>query len=296
MQLKEILKLVKFDDIIGIVEKEVKEPEKLNSSNTDSEIIMWASDKYYHIVKETKEGIIICSKIETSDIQPKVTYLLTNNPRQKFKEVLANFFVPKIEYNIHKTAYIHDTAIIGNRVSISHNVVIEKDCRIGENVIIGANTVIKEKTIIGNNVTIGSNNTIGGVGFGYEKNSRGEYEFIPHLGNVIIHDGVDIGNNTCIDRAVLGSTILETNAKVDNLVHIAHGVVIGENSLIIANAMVAGSVKIGKNVWVAPSSSIINGIQIIDDTIVGMGAVVVKPVIEKSIIVGNPGRPLKPRN
>lgn len=106
------------------------------------------------------------------------------------------------------------------------------------------NTVILKDTIIEDNVVIGANNTIGGVGFGYEKDREGNFELIPHIGNVHIKRNVEIGNNTCIDRAVLGSTILEENVKVDNLVHIAHGVFVGRNSVVIANAMVAGSVNI----------------------------------------------------
>jgi UDP-3-O-[3-hydroxymyristoyl] glucosamine N-acyltransferase len=106
----------------------------------------------------------------------------------------------------------------------------------------------------------------------------------------VIEDGVEIGNNTTIDRAVLGSTFIRKNSKIDNLVHIAHGVEIGENSLIIANAMVAGSTSIGRNVWVAPSASIINKISVGDNSIIGMGAVVVRSVSEGQTIVGNPGK------
>ncbi len=90
------------------------------------------------------------------------------------------------------------------------------------------------------------------------KNEEGKYSIIPHMGNVVIKNQVEIGNNTCIDRAVLGSTIINENVKIDNLVHISHGVSLGANSLIIANTMIAGSSIIGENVWVSPSSSILN--------------------------------------
>ena len=115
---------------------------------------------------------------------------------------------------------------------------------------------------------------------------------IPHIGNVVLGNNVEIGNNSCIDRAVLGSTILHDNVKVDNLVHIAHGVVIGKNSLIIANAMVAGSATIGEHVWVAPSASILNKKSIANNAVIGMGAVVLKNVNEGETIIGNPGKPL----
>ena len=167
---------------------------------------------------------------------------------------------------------------------------IESDVIIGNNVRINHNTTILSDTVIHDNVSIGCNCTIGGVGFGYEMNAEGSYDVIPHIGNVEIMSGVEIGNNVCIDRAVLGSTLLKENVKVDNLVHIAHGVEIGENSLIIANAMIAGSVTIGKNVWIAPSSSIIQKLNIGDDSLVGIGSTVLKDVDKSTIVAGSPAK------
>jgi UDP-3-O-[3-hydroxymyristoyl] glucosamine N-acyltransferase len=142
-------------------------------------------------------------------------------------------------------------------------------------------------------VKVGCNCTIGGTGFGYEKDENGEFQLIPHLGNVVLEDYVEIGNNTCIDRAVLGSTILEENVKVDNLVHIAHGVKVMRNSVVIANAMVAGSVVIGENSWISPSVSILNQKKVGNNALVGLGAVVIKDVEDNDIIVGNPGKSIK---
>ena len=113
---------------------------------------------------------------------------------------------------------------------------------------------------------------------------------MPHIGNVHLKENVEIGNNVCIDRAVMGSTLLSENVKVDNLVHIAHGVQIGKNSLIIANSMIAGSVVIGDNVWVSPSASIRQKLIVENDALVGMGAVVVKNVTESSVVAGNPAK------
>jgi UDP-3-O-[3-hydroxymyristoyl] glucosamine N-acyltransferase len=130
------------------------------------------------------------------------------------------------------------------------------------------------------------------VGFGYEKDEDGHYQVIPHIGGVLIEENVEIGNNTCIDRAVLGNTILKKNCKIDNLVHIAHGVIVGENSLVIAHAMVGGSTVIGDNVWVAPNAALINKITIGDNATIGLGAVVVKNVGENDTVIGNPAKPM----
>lgn len=178
-------------------------------------------------------------------------------------------------YYIHPTSVVDEGCEIGLGTKIWHFSHIMSGCKLGENCNIGANC------------------TIGGVGFGYEKDETGDYELIPHIENVIIKDNVEIGNNTTIDRAVMGSTVLEENVKVDNLVHIAHGVKIGRNSMIIANAMIAGSVELGENVWIAPSSSIINGVSIGKNTIIGMGTVILKQVGEKDVMIGNPGRSIK---
>jgi UDP-3-O-[3-hydroxymyristoyl] glucosamine N-acyltransferase len=263
-------------------------------SENDSNLC-WCSDKNLENLKGISCGTIICSdKAPEKYFHKGCNYIIVENPRQAFKQVIESFFSHNdIVFEIADTAKIHPSVKMSSNVSIGHNVVIEKNCIIGERTIIGHNTIILKDTKVGNDVKIGCNNTIGGVGFGYEKNENNEYELIPHIGNVIIEDGVEIGNNVAIDRAVLGSTYLRMNSRVDNLVHIAHGVEIGENSLIIANAMIAGSVKIGKNVWVAPSASVLNKKTVMDNAVIGMGAVVLKDVAAEQVIVGNPGKPLK---
>ncbi|MBK7956948.1 MAG: hypothetical protein IPK03_01830 [Bacteroidetes bacterium] len=218
---------------------------------------------------------IICSVNTPENLwHESCNYILVTNPRQAFQKVLTAFFVKEIPTSfIAPNASIHASAKICASAFIGYNTVIEENCEIGEHVYIGHNNVICANTKIANHVKIGNNNTIGGVGFGYEKNESNAYELIPHIGNVVMEDYVEIGNNTCIDRAVLGSTRLKAHAKVDNLVHIAHGVVIGNNSLVIANAMVAGSTKVGDHVWIAPSASILNKVNIGNHVTIGMGAV-----------------------
>jgi UDP-3-O-[3-hydroxymyristoyl] glucosamine N-acyltransferase len=132
--------------------------------------------------------------------------------------------------------------------------------------------------------------TIGGAGFGYAKNTSGQYSRFTHLGNVVLENDVTIHNNTCIDRAVMGSTIIAEGSKIDNLVHIAHGVVIGKNTLVIANSMIAGSTKIGENCWIAPSVSILNKVNVAEGSTIGMGAVVLKDVPAHSTVFGNPAK------
>jgi UDP-3-O-[3-hydroxymyristoyl] glucosamine N-acyltransferase len=290
-KVKELLQKVSHVRFVGNDDTEINQLIQLSPDNTRKDVLMWASDKNIESISQVNAGVIICSE-NFSEFNPACQYIVVKNPRQAFQQVLELFFLKKSAPSISKRASIHPSVRLGKDVSIGDNVVIEENCSVGDHAVIDHNTVIKAETVIYARVKIGSNCTIGGVGFGYEKDTDGKYQVIPHIGNVILKENVEIGNNTCIDRAVLGSTLLEENVKVDNLVHIAHGVTIGKNSLIIANTMIGGSTNIGENVWVAPSTSILNKKNIQSNSVIGMGTVVVKDVKEGQTIIGNPGKPL----
>lgn len=290
--LEEIGELIGATQVIKNQSVSITELIQLDAQNDRDDVVMWASTKNYETLKAVKKGTIICSTIAEEDIQKGCNYLIVNAPRNAFRLLLETYFMPKLEYGIASSAKVHPSVQIGKNVFIGENTVIEAGCILGDNVRIAHNTVLHTRTKASNNVSIGSNCVIGGVGFGYEKDEKGAYVVIPHIGNVVLEENVEIGNNTCIDRAVMGSTLLKKNVKVDNLVHIAHGVVIDENSLIIANALIGGSTTIGKNVWVAPSSTIINKVNIADDVVIGMGAVVIKSAEKGAVLVGNPAKPL----
>jgi UDP-3-O-[3-hydroxymyristoyl] glucosamine N-acyltransferase len=290
---KEILKDINYLEFIGNKNAVIEKPIQLSTENFNPNVLMWINDKNKSLLTDIHFGTIVCGNIEFEE-KESCNYIKVANPRLAFMQIIKDFFYSENKNpEISKTAVIHPSSQIGNNVSIGHFVVVEEGCIIGDNSQIGNHNAILSNTIIGKNVKIGNNNTIGGVGFGYEKNELGEYELMPHIGNVVIKDNVEIGNNTAIDRAVLGSTILMENSKVDNLVHIAHGVIIGRNSLIIANAMIGGSTIIGDNVWFAPSASILQKKNIANNATIGMGAVILKDVLEGEVIIGNPGKPLQ---
>ncbi len=271
------------------------------SAGINSTDIAWCADKNKEQLLQLRQGTIIVSTTTYAWLSMQhanvssLNLIVVENARRAFLTIVQTFFTPpKTIGTISPSAYIHSSVIINTTTcNIGHNVVIEANCIIGNNVEIGANTVLLEGTIIEDNVKIGCNNTIGGVGFGYEKDENGNYELIPHIGNVHIGNGAEIGSNNCIDRAVLGATIIEKNVKIDNLVHIAHGVILRENCLIIANAMIGGSTEIGKNTWVAPSTSIMQKIKVGNDALIGMAAVVLKDVEDRSVMVGSPAKKIK---
>lgn len=154
--------------------------------------------------------------------------------------------------------------------------------------------VVYARTVIGRNVIIHSGTVLGGDGFGYADEGEKRIK-IPQIGNVIIEDDVELGNNVCIDRATLGSTIVKKGTKVDNLVQIAHNDVVGENVLLCAQVGISGSSTIGKNVVLAGQVGIADHAQVGDDAVLGAqsGIPTKKKVPKKQIWFGSPARPLQ---
>jgi len=253
----------------------------------------WCGLAWQENLAEKKCGTFLVDiKTKPEFLNDKCNYLMVENPRFVFMQLLKKYFPTDRECEIAESAKIHSSAILGEELDIGNNVVIEKDCQIGSNVAIGHNTVIGKGTTIESNVVIGANCVIGGVGFGFEKNPDGFFERIPHIGNVHIAERVEIGANVTIDRAVLGATKIGFNVKIDNHVHVSHGVVINSNTLIMANAMLAGSSCIGKDVWLGPSVSVINKVKVNDGSLVGIGSTVTRELPGGMVISGNPAKAL----
>jgi UDP-3-O-[3-hydroxymyristoyl] glucosamine N-acyltransferase len=292
IKLDVILQRLPVLKVVGRKERLIRTVVNAGATSFDERDVMWVSDKNSDLLKKISDGIVIVSaNTDESYFNHRCTYLIVGNPRLFFLNMVKAFFVEATDPpSVSDRSVIDPSVTLGKGVTIRAGAVLERNCHVGDGSIIDSNTVVKKGTVIGKRVKIGANNTIGGEGFGYEKDESGQFEVLPHLGNVVIEDDVEIGNNTTIDRAVIGSTVIRRNAKIDNLVHIAHGVEIGENSLIIANAMIAGSCIIGKNAWVAPSASVLNKLIVGDDAVVGIGAVVLKNVSAGQTVVGNPAK------
>ncbi|MEL6848877.1 MAG: UDP-3-O-(3-hydroxymyristoyl)glucosamine N-acyltransferase [Bacteroidota bacterium] len=151
---------------------------------------------------------------------------------------------------------IHPQVYIGNQVSVGNETVIYPQVRIYHQCQVGAHCIIHGGT------------TIGSDGFGFAPNAEGQYVKVRQTGNVIVEDHVEIGSNCCLDRATLGSTVIKKGAKLDNLVQIAHNVVIGENSVLAAQAGIAGSTQLGKSVMVGGQAGFIGHLHIADYTMI----------------------------
>ncbi len=171
------------------------------------------------------------------------------------------------DISIHPYVVLDEGVKIGDKVTLFPGVYIGKGSEIGEDSIIYPNVSIREDIKIGKRVIIHSGTVIGSDGFGFVEEG-GRYHKIPQVGNVLIEDDVEIGANCTIDRATLGSTIIKRETKIDNLVHIAHNVIIGEDSIILAQVGISGSTEIGKHVILAGQAGIADHIKIGDNVVV----------------------------
>lgn len=199
-----------------------------------------------------------------------------------------------------KNIYIGEFAFIGDNVEIGDNVKIYPQAYIGDNTSIGSNTTlfsgvkIYSDNVIGNSCTLHSGVVIGADGFGFTPNLENHYEKVSQIGNVVIEDNVEIGANTTIDRATLGSTIIRKGVKLDNLIQIAHNVEIGENTVIISQTGIAGSTKIGKNCMIGGQVGIIGHLKIADNVKIAAQSGIGSSIEEEGAIVqGSPAYKVK---
>jgi UDP-3-O-[3-hydroxymyristoyl] glucosamine N-acyltransferase len=161
-------------------------------------------------------------------------------------------------------SYLGEKTLIGNNVKIFPQVYLGDNVTVGDNSILHPGVKIYHDCIIGKNVTIHAGTILGSDGFGFAPQADGSYKKVPQIGNVVVEDFVEIGSNTTIDRATIGSTIIKSGAKLDNLIQIAHNVEVGNNTVIAAQAGVSGSTKLGNNIMIGGQAGIVGHITIAD--------------------------------
>lgn len=263
--------------------------------------------KYTQYLEGTQASVIIVEKDLNLPINGK-TLIRVDNPNLAFAKVLEELMLkPSVKTGIHKTASIDKTANINSNTAIGANVVIEKNVKVEKDSIISAGTFLGENSVIGknceiqpnvtiypqceigDNVHIDSGTVIGADGFGWTTDEKNHHK-IPQIGKVVIENDVWIGANCCIDRATFDKTVIGSGTKMDNLIQIAHNVIIGKNCLIAGAVAIAGSTKIGNWVTIAGQVGIIDHMTIGDRTIIASKSAVYKSVPEGSFISGIPAR------
>lgn len=263
----------------------------LNKATTHSLVFAKSAkfqlDPYCHCV-------IICPLESTWGKENMSCSLIkVNNPRLAFAKVLTQFFEKK------SNAGISANAIIGQGCQIDSTVFIGNHCVLGDNVSIGPrsiinhNVVIADNTVIGSDCYIKSGAILGEDGFGFDFEEDKTPIRVPHLGNVVIGNYVEIGANNTIARATLGSTIISDYVKCDDQVHIAHNCSIGEATIITAQAEISGSVNVGKHCWIGPNAAIMQKVSIGDHATIGIGSIVLRTVKAGTTVFGNPAKVIK---
>lgn len=263
------------------------------------QITFLSNDKYLDKAKSTNASAILLSK-EWSNIDINVPTIAVENVYESLAVILGIFgtntqMAPSSSEfsNISKNATVHDSAsigafsvverqaTIGKGTQIMSQVYVGSNVRIGENCLIYPGVRIYKDCLIGDNCIIHANAVIGSDGFGFAPLKDGSFKKIPQIGNVIIEDNVEIGANTVIDRATMGSTVIRKGVKLDNLIQVAHNVEIGKNTVIAAQAGIAGSTKIGSNCQIGGQAGMVGHIHVGDRTLIqaqsGMTKSVSKP-------------------
>ena len=246
-----------------------------------------ANPKYEEYLYSTKASVIIVnSTLELAEsvkptlIRVKDAYSGFASLLEKYNEIISKTGKIGIEQpsfiaetaSLGEGAYVGAFAYIGDNAKIGTGVKIYPNCYIGDNVTIGDDCVlyagvkVYNGCSLGSRVVIHSGTVVGGDGFGFAPQKDGTYKKVPQIGNVILEDDVEIGANTTIDRATMGSTIIRKGVKLDNLIQIAHNVEIGENTVIAAQTGISGSTKVGKNCIIGGQVGMVGHIQIADGT------------------------------
>jgi UDP-3-O-[3-hydroxymyristoyl] glucosamine N-acyltransferase len=303
--IKEIAKLV-GGEIVGDHELLIDGIAGIEDAK-EGDITFLSNPKYLPFLDKTKASAVITGR----DIGPcSKTLVKTENPSLAFTKTVS-FLLPKTEDHfkgIHKSVCIGKKVKLGKSAAIGACTVIEdgvvigdncviyplcyvgKNTRIGKDALIYPNVTIRERITIGDRVIIHSGTVIGSDGFGYVAVDGVQHK-IPQVGTVVVEDDVEIGANVTVDRARFDKTVIGKGTKIDNLVQIAHNVIIGRNCLIVAQVGISGSSEIGNNVILAGQSAVVGHIKIGDNSIVMGRAGVTKSLPEGSIVWGTPAKP-----
>lgn len=275
--------------VVGDGSIEVRSASTLEDAEA-GQISFLANPKYARQLETTRASAVIASP---KNAAPNLTLLHARDPYFAFAQavVILHGHRQHPHVGIHPKAHVDPTATIGQGTVVYPGVFIGPRVRIGQDCILYPNVVVYDDCVLGDRVIIQANATIGGDGFGYATH-KGEHFKIPQVGNVVIQDDVEIGANTAIDRAALGSTVIGQGTKLDNLVAVGHGTQIGPHGLVVAQVGIAGSVMIGHHVTLAGQVGIAGHLKIGDNVTIAAKGGVMSDVPDQSVLMGQPVMPL----
>ena len=293
----------------------VRELSKIEDGKAGS-LCFLSNPKYESYLYGSKASIVIVSADFTPAQPIESTLIKVSDPYSAFSILLEKYNemlnLPDDKSGIEQPSFVHPSAKLGKNVFIgafsyiSENVIIGDNTKIFPQVFIGADAVIGEKTLIqpgvkiynrsqiGNRVIIHSNTVVGSDGFGFAPQADGTYSKIPQIGNVVIEDDVEVGSNTTIDRATMGSTFIRKGVKLDNLIQIAHNVDVGAHTVVAAQSGISGSTKLGGNSVIGGQVGIAGHLSLAKGTQIGAQAGInFNTVEENKQWHGSPAQPLR---
>ena len=288
-----------FKGDASLILKGVAPIEKAGSDD----ITFLTNPRYTSALAHTKASAILTDK-ELPGVEK--SFLLSSNPYSALAKVIGLFY-PTLkrpagiqvgawvdtQAKVHKTASIAPGVVvsagahIGSGTVLYPGVFIGENTSIGENCIIYSNVSIRENCVLGKRVILQPGVVVGSDGFGFAKEGE-EYRKIPQVGNVIIEDDVELGANVCVDRAVLGSTLIGKGTKLDNLIQVGHNVIIGANTVIAAQTGISGSTQVGNNVIMGGQVGLAGHLKIVDQVALATRTGVMEDILEKGVYWGSP--------
>ena len=270
------------------------------------DITFVASRKNRKYLSQTKASAVVVE--DGTDVT--LPYIETSNPYLAFARLLELFFPESPpEPHVHTSAvlgrgvklgqevaigplsYVGDDAIIGERTVVGPGSSVGKGCQIGAYTTLNANVTLYPGVCVGDRVIVHSGAVIGSDGFGFARREDGTHHKIPQVGNVVIEDDVEIGACVCIDRATLGETCIRRGAKIDNLVHIGHNVVIGEHALVLAQVGFSGSCEVGRGAVIAGQAGVIDHVTIGDGAVIIAQSGITEDIPAGAFFSGSPAVP-----
>ncbi|MDH4202907.1 MAG: UDP-3-O-(3-hydroxymyristoyl)glucosamine N-acyltransferase [Phycisphaerae bacterium] len=294
-------------NLIGDGQKDITGVNTIQDASA-SEVCFLASEKHAKKLLESSAAAVLTDKPIADCAAAQLVVANVNAALI----TLLEFFAPKLtlQRGVHSTAVVEPTAeldrtvsvgpgaYVGHAVKVGADTVIGPGCSVGENTTIGSccrldsNVVIYHDCRIGNSCIIQSNSTIGATGFGYSF-IDGQHRLIPHNGGVILEDGVEIGANSCVDRAKFGDTIIGAGTKIDNLVQVAHNVKIGKLCLMAGQAGIGGSAVVGNGVVFAGRAGVVDNKSVGDGAILALGSIATEDVPPGETVLGMPPQNIK---
>ena len=288
--------MVTFNKFIKIKDTQYEVIGVSTITNPQNNTLVFIQKKYESSLinlKRAKGCTVIAEKgIQISDdLKAHHNFMTTSNPRLMFTKVYRQL-AEEEERNRNCYSYQNiNGAIVSENAKIGKNVIIEPFCFIDHGAVIGNNTIIRTGTkirsrvIIGNNCIIKENAVIGTPGFSFEKDEGGNFIRVPQLGGVILFDNVEVGALATIGSGTIEPTILNEQVKIMDHAHIAHNVVVGRQTIVGSGTTIAGSVKIGQNVWIAPNCAIMHMVKIGDGSVIGLSSRVHKSVPSGTTVI-----------